>query len=114
MANTISSISRFGQAESVGGKVQALCSLGTYAENGIDIGALLDANATFKGWNLRASQIKTGYVNLYGAEGMKYAASFDPVTRKVILRKKGAGGDLEEVTAGSITAVTAEVVVEIN
>jgi hypothetical protein len=114
MANEITSLSRFGNAPSVGGKVKALVSLDTYAAGGIDVGALLDANATFKGWNLAASKVKTGYVNLFGAEGMKYAASFDSATRKVILRGKGAGATLEEVAAGSISAVTAEVVVEID
>lgn len=114
MANTISSISRAGNAPSIAGKVKALCSFDTYAANGIDLGALLDANATFKGWNLRSSQIFSGYVNLNGAQGMKYVASFDAANKKVILRKKGAGADLEEVTAGAITAVTAEVIVELD
>lgn len=114
MANTISSISRFGNAPSIAGKVKAICSLDTYAANGIDIGALLDANASFKGWNLRSSQIVAGNVNLKGAEGMKYAASFDAADKKAILRRKGAGGDLEEVTAGAISAVTAEIVVELD
>lgn len=107
MANALSAID-----SNFGGKPNAPINhitldlaIDTYATGGVDIGALLDADAAWLALKLPSSSIFAGIPALDpDAEGLLRVAEFLPDSRKLVLKKAAAGPVLAEEANGAIGA----------
>lgn len=107
MANALSAIdSNFGGKPTAPMNAFTLdFALDTYATGGIDIKAILDANASWKALKLPASSIFAGFVAMDpDAEGLKRIGEFLPNSQKLVLKRQGGSGDLIEQANGPIGA----------
>lgn len=74
-----------------------------YTTGGVSIDALLNANPAFKATKLPVDSIYAGFCVLDpDAAGVARVAEFDPVNRKIILKKAAAGPALVEESNGAI------------
>lgn len=115
MANTISLSNQAGQAPSLPTMQFSFAfSVDTYATGGVAMDALLDALPAWTALKLDKSSIVSGFVNINpDAEGVKSAADFDAVNRKLVLKHVTAGA-LAERAAGAIAAVSGVLTVQIR
>jgi len=115
MANTITLSNQAGQSPSLPTMQFSFAfSIDTYAAAGVAIDALLDALPAWTALKLDKSSIVSGFININpDVEGVKSAADFDAVNRKIVLKNVAAGA-IAERAAGAIAAVSGVLTVNLR